>query len=126
MGWALMVSRVVTDCVICPPEFGVPSIFRTGMGRAKSWVVSRFCDANLWCMRIPVAPLSMSALQCIMRLCWTISMGIRIEGELLYFENAIYMGLSVSLSVISLESVVSPLSPLFVANLGDPKNPQLI
>ena len=73
-----------------------------------------------------MALLSMSALQCIVRLCWTISMGIRIEGELLYFENAIYMGLSVSLSIISLESVFSPLSPLFVANLGDPKNPQLI
>ena len=121
-----MVSCVVTDCVICPPEFGVPSMFHTGMGRAKSWVASWCCDANLWCMRIPVAPLLMRALLCIMKLCWTISMGIWIEGEPLYFENAIYMGLSVSLSVISLESVNSPLSPLFVANLGDPKNPQQI
>ena len=73
-----------------------------------------------------MAPLSMSALQCIVRLCWTISTGIRIEGEPLYFENAIYMGLSESLSVVSFESVFSPLSPLFVTNLGDPKNPQRI
>src|SRR5258705_6482715 len=102
MGCVLMVSCVVTDCVICPPEFGVPSMFCTGMGRAKSWVASWCSDVNLWCIRIPVAPLSMSALQCIVRLCWTISMGIRIDGEPFYFENVIYSDLNNRSNVLQL------------------------
>jgi hypothetical protein len=73
-----------------------------------------------------VAPLSMSAFVVIVRHCWIISTGTRIDGEPLYFENDIQMGLSVSLSVVLLESIFSLLSPLFVANLGDPKNPRLI
>ncbi len=51
-----------TTSIICPPSFGVPSMFRTGTGRESFRVAIPFLRTKSESINEPVAPLSTSAL----------------------------------------------------------------